>query len=97
MTVAAIVIAKARRAIEDRFLEATAFSPESAIPFAAHGRLQARMFDRLQRAGVIKSAQPGVYYIDQIGLAHERGRRRIVVAIALTALATAAAVAFARA
>ena len=95
MTVAAIVIAKARRTVEDRFLEATAFSPESAIPFTAEGRLQARLFDRLQRAGVIKSAQPGAYYVDQVELAHERGRRRTMVAVALTALTTAVAVAFA--
>ena len=95
MTVAAVVIAKTRRSIEDRFLEATAFSPESAIPFTARRRLEARLFDRLQRTGVIRPARPGAYYVDQIELARERGRRRTMVAVALTALATIAAVALA--
>ena len=95
MTVAAIVIAQARRRLEDRFLEATAFSPESAIPFTAAGRVEARLFDRLRRAGVIRSAQPGAYYVDQVELAHEKGRRRTAVAVVLTVLTTAAAVALA--
>lgn len=74
MTAAAAVSARARQDVIYQFKEATAFSAESAIAFTPDRRLGRRWFDRLQRHDVIRSATPGLYYLDQAALEQERSR-----------------------
>lgn len=91
-TTAAAVVAKARRDVISHFLSRNAVTPDSAVPYAPERRIRARMFERLQRAGVIQAASKG-YYISPAKLdAYNRKRRRRIGLILGVAAAAAAAV-----
>ena len=62
-TAAAAVAAKARRDVVSHFLSRNAVTPEVAVPYQPDRRLHRRMFDRLERAGVLRTAGAG-YYLD---------------------------------
>lgn len=82
-TAAAAVVAKARRDVISHFMSRNAVTPDSAVPYAPERRIQARMFDRLQRAGVIVAASKG-YFIDPSKLDEyqRKLRRRIGAGLA---------------
>ena len=61
--VVAAVTAAARRRVITHFMSANAVSADTAIGFDSARHVERRMFDRLQRAGVIRPAPKG-YYID---------------------------------
>lgn len=60
-TAAAAAIAKARRDIQHEFFSQDAVRAERAIAFDPARHVQRRVFDRWQRAGVIREARPGHY------------------------------------
>ena len=86
-TTAATVVALKHRQVTNRFRDATAFSPSSAIPFTPNGHIQRRWLERLQQQEVIRSASPGLYYLDQEAFAQMNARNRRTALLLLGALA----------
>ena len=64
-TTAAAVVAKARRDVMSHFLSRDAVSAEKAVPYHPDRRVRRRMFEQLQRAGVLKSGTTG-WYVDTL-------------------------------
>ena len=89
--VTAAVIASARSAVLADFVQATAFSPTSAMPYIPRSELQERWFSRLRNEGVIKAVGPDNFYLDQNEAAHRRRRRRAAVAGVLAGFGAAVA------
>ncbi|URW75406.1 hypothetical protein M9980_12835 [Sphingomonas donggukensis] len=63
-TAAAAVVAKARRDVISHFMSRDAVSPAQAVPFAPERRVQRRMFERFQEAGVVRPGAKGGWYLD---------------------------------
>lgn len=60
----AAAAARARRVVVSHFMAANAVSPDKAVTFEPHRRLQTRFFDALRDAGVIVPAAGGRYWLD---------------------------------
>ncbi len=69
-----------------------AVSPESAAPYEPGRRIRARMFDRLQKAGVLKPGAKGGHYLDvPLWDTYSRKRRRRAGAMIAASVALAGA------
>ena len=88
-TAAAALIVKARRDIQHEFFSQDAVRPERAIAFDPTRHVQRRVFERWQRAGVIREERPGHYWLDVIAYdvdlrrRHNRMRIALLVIVAL--------------
>ena len=84
-TAAAAAIAKARRDIQHEFFSQDAVRPERAIAFDPARHVQRRVFERWQRAGVIREATPGHYWLDvtayDTDLRQRHNRLRVVLLV----------------
>jgi hypothetical protein len=92
----AAAVVRARRDIAEALRGAGAVSPEAAVAFEPHGRLQRRMLERLAATGAVRTTPLGLYWLDEEKLAQEEAKRRrqaLVFITAATAAAAAAAVA----
>jgi hypothetical protein len=82
-TAAAAIIARARRDIQHEFFSQDAVRADRAIAFAPARHAQRRVFERWQRAGIIREARPGYYWLDVIAydvdLRERHGRLRIAL------------------
>lgn len=88
---AAAMVAKARNDIISHFMRHRAVSPETAVPYEPGRRIRRRLFDRLQRLGVIVPAKGG-HYLDVARYdSYARTRRRRAVGAAVGAVAVIAA------
>lgn len=63
---AASALAKARRDIQHEFFNRDAVRADRAIAFDPSRHIQRRMFERWQRAGVIREEGTGRYWLDVI-------------------------------
>jgi hypothetical protein len=63
-TAAAAFAARARRELEDFFLDNDAFSPDRAIGFEPRLGIQQRYLEQLIAEGVVHEAEPGRYWFD---------------------------------
>lgn len=63
-TAAAAVIAKARRDIQHELFSQDAVRADRAIAFDPSRHIQRRVFERWQRAGVIREEGSGRYWLD---------------------------------
>ncbi|MCU6456126.1 hypothetical protein LPN01_18770 [Sphingomonas sp. A2-49] len=93
-TAAAAILAKARRDVVGHFMTCNAVSPASAIAYEPSTRVQRRMFDRLQRDGVLVAAADNRWFID-IPRYHESvsTRRKRVLGVLGAAILAAAGLA----
>jgi hypothetical protein len=92
-TAAAAAVAKARRDIQHEFFSRDAVRPDRAIPFDPSRHIQRRIFERWQRAGVIREDKPGRFWLDVVAYDVEMrtryGRLKIVLIVLLLLLGLA--------
>ena len=90
-TAAAAAVAHARREIQHHFFSEDAVRPDRAVPFQARNGIEQRQFDRFRSTGVIREAQPGLYWLDvvayDIDLRQRFSRVRLVLLVMVVALA----------
>lgn len=95
-TGAAAVIAKARRDIQHEFFSHDAVRADRAIDFDPSRHVQRRVFERWQRAGIIRRESNGRYWLDVVAYdadlrgRHNRLRIALLVVLSLLALGIAA-------
>jgi hypothetical protein len=82
-TGAAAVIAKARRDIQHEFFSRDAVQADRAIAFDPSRHVQRRVFERWQRAGMIREAGTGRYWLDVIAYDSDQRQRHNRLRIAL--------------
>ena len=93
-TTAAAMVAKARRDVMSHFLSRDAVSPAQAVPYQPGRRIRRRMFEGLQRAGVLKPGSKGGWYVDvPVWDSYSRKRRRRVGMLIGASVALAAGLA----
>ena len=61
---AAAIVANARRDVISHFMSADAVSETKAIAYQPGRNIRQRQFERLQKAGIIRTAQGDKYWID---------------------------------
>lgn len=90
-TAAAAAIAKARRDIQHEFFGRDAVAADRAIDFDLSRHTQRRVFERWERAGVIRKTTNGRYWLDivayDVDLRGRHNRVRIILLIVLILLA----------
>ncbi len=93
-TAAAAIMAKAQQDMIGHFMTSNAVSPESAVAYEPSRRIERRMFERMQRDGVIVDAGNDRWFID-IPRYHERlkTRRKRVLGVLGAAIVAAAGLA----
>jgi hypothetical protein len=69
MAAAAAVVGAARNRVIRYFRTAEATTPANAIPAPDVPRYVHRQFEMFLRAGVVREASPGRYYLDEVALA----------------------------
>ena len=82
-TAAAAMIAKARRDIQHEFFAHDAVRADRAISFDPSRHFQRRVFERWQRAGVIREDVPGRFWLDVTAYDMDLRRRHARLRIAL--------------
>jgi len=91
---AAAAVARARRELQHQFFQADAVRSDRAIAFEPERLVERRIFERWQRAGVIREAGPGRYWLDVVAYDREvTARFKRQRAILLTMVVVLAAVA----
>src|SRR5690349_4791564 len=90
-TAAAAAVAKARRDIQHLFFSHDAVRPDRAIAFEPRNGIHERQFERYRSAGVIREAQPGLYWLDvvayDIDMRQRFARVRLVLLVMVLVLA----------
>jgi hypothetical protein len=94
-TAAAAMAAKARRDVENLFLDNNAFSPDRAIGFEPRMGIQQRYLEQLIDEGVVHEVEPGRYWLDLETYNQMRRERaiwtmRVVVAAVVVVIAVVA-------
>ena len=86
--------ARTRRRILNHFCMWHAISPQEAIEYNPPSPAEHREFDRLRRGGVIRTAQPGLFWADLAAheAADERRRHKLVPVVIAASLAAAATI-----
>jgi len=91
---AAAAVARARRQLQHEFFQADAVRPDRAIAFTPEQLVERRIFERWQRAGVIRENGPGRYWLDVVAYDVEvTGRFKRQRAILLMLVVVLAAIA----
>ena len=96
-TVAATIVARARRRIVDHFTSAGATLPGHAIAFARpSGRIERRIFRRMIAFGALRETRTGAYWLDTKRMADFRKESlaRVLGVLAVAGFAAAGAIAF---
>lgn len=88
----AAAAARARRKVLNHFFLWHATSPDQAIEYTPPTMLEHRQFDRMVKSGVIRTAAPGLYWVDLAAneAADERRRKKLVPIVIAVCLAIAA-------
>jgi hypothetical protein len=89
-TAAVAMAARARREVENLFLDNNAFSPDRAVEFDPQGHIQQSYLKQLITEGVVHEVEPGRYWFD---LPAYKEMRRERLAWTLRILAVAAVIA----
>jgi hypothetical protein len=76
-TAAVAIAARARRDVENLFLDNNAFGPDRAIGFEPRVGIQQRYLEQLIAEGVIHEVEPGRYWLD-LQAYNEMRRQRAV-------------------
>jgi len=90
-TAVAAAVAKARRDIQHHFFSHDAVRPDRAVAFEPQRMIEQRQFERMRSRGIIREAQPGLYWLDvvayDIDLRQRFTRVRAVLLIMIMVLA----------
>jgi len=87
----AVILLKEKQIVA-AFRQAGATSAPAAVTPAALGVHERLAFRRLRQRAVLREAGPGVYYLDELSWAAlRRVRRRVLIVVALAAIAAALA------
>lgn len=90
--VIAALIARAERRVLAPFIEADATAPERAVAFTPEDGMEGGRFRSLVRAGALREAAPGHWWLDQAAYDARRGsRKRVVLLLPLALLIVMAA------
>ena len=94
-TVAAALVAKARREVREHFEERDAFDVAHAVAYDPPDSMHQRQFDHLIGCGILRETGVSRYWIDREAEKREEERRRaaavLMVKLVLIALALAVA------
>ncbi len=89
-TAAAAAVAKARRDIQHHFFRNDAVRPDRAVAFEPRRMIEERQFERMRARGIIREAEPGLYWLDvvayDIDLRQRFTRMRILLLVMVVAL-----------
>lgn len=100
-TVAAAMVARARREVREHFEKQDAFDPGHAVAYDPPDSMHERQFDMLVGRGILRDTGDGRYWIDREALRLEEERRKeamylvlkmilLVVVVAIAAVAVIA-------
>lgn len=87
-TAAAAMAARARREVEQFFLDKEAFSPEHAVEFEPRMPIQRRYLEQLIAEDILHEVSPGRYWFDR-DADREMRRQRFVWTMRVLAVAAA--------
>ena len=90
--IAAGAVHAARRRVTQILRDAGALSPETAAPVQLTRGLDRGAFERLLRAGAVREAAPGLYWLDEAALELDDRRRRRRASIATAVMMAVMAV-----
>jgi hypothetical protein len=85
-TAVAAMAARARREVENLFLDNDAFSPERAVEFETRMPIQQRYLDQLIAEGIVHEVEPGRYWFD-LPAYKQMQRQRLVWTMRILGLA----------
>lgn len=97
-TVAAAIVARARREVREHFEARNAFSAAQAVDYDPPDRMHERQFDLLVGRGILRSTGDGRHWIDREAARREEEQRRqalkkvlliIVIGIVVAAIVAA--------
>jgi len=95
-SVAAAIVAKARRDVREYFEQYNAFAPDDAVAYEPPGRIHRTQFDMFIGRGIVKPTGDGRYWFDQAAERAEAERQRaaalVVLKVALIVFAITIAV-----
>jgi len=95
-SVAAAIVAKARRDVCEHFEQYDAFAPDDAVAYEPPDRIHRTQFDALVGRGIVKPTADGRYWFDRAAEREDEQRRRaaalVVLKVALIVLAITIAV-----
>ncbi len=96
----AAAVARARRDIQHHFFSHDAVRPDRAVAFEPYSRIQERQFERMRSRGIIREAQPGLFWLDvvayDIDLRQRFSRVRMLLLALVVGLAIGLGIAVAR-
>jgi hypothetical protein len=92
-TVAAAVVARARREVREYFETRNADSAARAVEYAAPDHIHQRQFDALVGRGILRPTGDGRYWIDREAVRAEEERRRAALKTMLVIIAVVVVIA----
>src|SRR4051794_19123605 len=85
-TVAAALIARARREIQHHFFAADAVRPDRAIGFEPESRMERSQFERMRARSIVREESPGRYWLNVVDYDIDLRRRHRTVRTVLLAI-----------
>ena len=82
-SVAAAIVAKARRDVCDHFEQYDAFAPADAVDYEPPSRIHRTQFDALIGRGIVKPTGDGRYWFDRAAARADKERRRAAAIVVL--------------
>ncbi|HEX5239128.1 MAG TPA: hypothetical protein VFW39_11785 [Sphingomicrobium sp.] len=91
-TVAAAMVARARREVREHFEKHDAFDPGHAVTYDPPDRMHQRQFELLIGRGILRETGDGRYWIDREAVRLEDERRKAALKVVLLLLLVGLAV-----
>jgi hypothetical protein len=93
-TIAAAVVARARREVREHFETRNADSASRAVEYVAPDHIHQRQFDALVGRGILRATGDGRYWIDRaaLRLAEERRRAALKTVLVIVAIGVVVAI-----
>ena len=82
-TIAAAIVARARREVREHFENQDAFDPDHAVGYEPPDRMHERQFELLVGRGILRETGDGRYWIDRAAMRLEDERRKAAMKVAL--------------
>ena len=86
-TVAAALVARARREVREHFEKQDAFDPDHAVAYDPPDRMHERQFELLVGRGILCGTGDGRYWIDRAAVRLEDERRKAALKVVLVLIA----------
>lgn len=92
-TVAAALVARARREVREHFEQRDAFDPEHAVSYDPPDRMHERQLEMFVGRGILRETGDGRYWIDRAAVRLEDERRKAALKVALVLIAVGVVIA----